>query len=174
MINNEYLNVKEISVHTSQSTRNVRRIISRIQGEVAAELMYKDKNNTWRVHKLLLGRFKPQRIREHKYYALSIDLCHDYSEDEIEVVLRFAIEQMDDVPVEMNYVIEQKKANGQNHIHCYVRCNNKKKLLRCIRLGFSAVSYHQSGIFDLVGWKQYITKDNNKIIKIDNFKKNKK
>lgn len=164
MINNEYLNVKEISVYTSQSTRNVRRIISRIEGEVGAELLYQDKNNTWRVHKLLLGRFKPQRIREHNYYALSVDLCHNYTEDEIAVVLRFAVEQMTNVQIEINYVVEQKKKNGQNHIHCYVKCSNKKKLLQSIRLGFLSVSYCQSEIFDLNGWKQYITK-NNTIIK---------
>lgn len=163
MIRNEYMNVKEISLITEQSTRNVRRIIKKLEGEVAKELLHQDKNNNWKVHHLLLKKFKPQRVRKNKYYALSIDPCHNYSENEIDEILKFVMEQMDDPSFELNYVVEQKKANNQNHIHCYVKCSSKKKLLQCIRLGFSKVSYHQSGIFDITGWKNYITKDNNNV-----------
>lgn len=163
MIKNEYMNVKEISQITLQSTRNVRRIIKRIENEVSKELLHQDNNSNWRIHHLLLGRFKPQRIRTDKYYALSIDPCYNYSDAEIDEIMRFVFSQMNDNKLEINYVIEQKKANSQNHIHCYVKCSNKKKLMQCIKLGFSKVSYHQSPIFDLNGWKQYITKDNNEI-----------
>lgn len=163
MINNEYMNVKEISLLTEQSTRNVRRIIKKLEGEVTKELLHQDNNNNWRVHHLLLKRFKPQRVRKNKYYALSIDPCHNYSEKEIDEILKFVMEQIDDPNFELNYVVEQKKVNNQNHIHCFVKCSNKKKLLQCIRLGFSKVSYHQSGVFDITGWKNYITKDNNNV-----------
>lgn len=163
MITNEYLNVKEISKKTLQSTRNVRRMIKKLEGEISSELLHQDKNHNWRIHHLLLSRFKPQRVRANKYYALSIDPCHDYSEQEIDAVMQFIIEQMGESDIEVNYVIEQKRANGQNHIHCFVKCGNKKKLLQSIRLGFSQVSYHQSAIFDLGSWKQYITKDGNNI-----------
>lgn len=163
MINNEYLSVKEISQLTEQSTRNVRRIIKKLENEVAKELLYQDKNNIWMIHKFLLSRFKLQRVRANKYYALSIDPCHNYSEAEIDEILKFVMEQMDELNFELNYVVEQKKANNQNHIHCYVKCSNKKKLLNNIRLGFSKVSYHQSAIFDITGWKNYITKNNNNI-----------
>ncbi|MBF2710009.1 hypothetical protein [Flavobacterium soyangense] len=168
MIQNEYKNVKEVSQLTSQSTRNVRRIIKRLEDEVGKELLHQDNNNMWMIHNLLLGRFKPQRIRTDKYYALSVDPCYNYSEKEIDEVMKFVMEQMSDKTTEINYVIEQKKANNQNHIHCYVKCSNKKKLMQCIRLGFSQVSYCQTGIFDLAGWKKYITKDNNNIKTIKN------
>lgn len=168
MIKNEYFNVKEISVLTFQSARNVRRIIKKLENEVAKELLYQNKNNVWMIHKFLLSRFKLQRVRTNKYYALSIDPCHNYSEVEIDEILRFVIVQMDEPNFELNYVVEQKKANSQNHIHCFVKCSNKKKLLNNIRLGFSKVSYHQSSIFDLNGWKQYITKDNNEIKTLKN------
>lgn len=170
MIQNEYLNVREISVRTSQSTRNVRRKIKKLVAEVNEELLHQDKNNNWRIHHLLLSRFKPERVRTNKYYALSIDPCYDYSEQEIDTVMQFIIEQIGVSSIELNYVIEQKKANSQNHIHCFVKCSNKQKLLQSIRLGFSKVSYHQSDIFDLTGWKEYITKENNNIKTI---KKNK-
>lgn len=169
MIKNEYMNVKEISQITLQSTRNVRRIIKKIESEVSKELLHQDNNSNWRIHHLLLSRFKPQRTRLNKYYALSIDPCYNFSETEIDEVMKFVFDQMSDNTLEINYVIEQKKANNQNHIHCYVKCSNKKKLMQCIRLGFSQVSYHQSPIFDLNGWKNYITKVNNtiKILKND-------
>lgn len=163
MTKNEYLDVKTISQITKQSARNVRRIITKIENEVSTELLHQDKNNCWLIHSLLLGRFKPQRIRTDKYYALSIDPCHHYSEIEITNILKFICEQMKDDNLEINYVVEQKKANGQNHIHCYVKCANKRKLIENIRLGFSAVSYHQTPVFDLEGWKRYITKDGSAI-----------
>ncbi|MDB5283587.1 MAG: hypothetical protein JWO06_2662, partial [Bacteroidota bacterium] len=37
MIENEYLTVKEISIRTLQSTRNVRRRIKKLEGEVGKE-----------------------------------------------------------------------------------------------------------------------------------------
>lgn len=168
MIEKEYLNVKEISNLTMQSTRNVRRIIKTIEGEVGKELLHQDSNNNWRIHHILFNRFKPKRIRTNKYYALSFDPCYNYSEIEIDAVMKFVVEQMGDSAIELNYVTEKKKANTQNHIHCFVKCSNKKKLLQCIRWGFSKLSYHQSAIFDLSSWKQYITKENNNIKTLKN------
>jgi hypothetical protein len=163
MTKNEYLDVKTISQITKQSARNVRRIIKKIENEVSNELLHQDNNNCWLIHRLLLGRFKPQRIRTDKYYALSIDPCHHYSESEITEILQFVCAQMKDENLEINYVVEQKKSNDQNHIHCYVKCGNKRKLLESIRLGFSTVSYKQTSVFDLEGWKRYITKDGSAI-----------
>lgn len=168
MITNEYLDVKTISKETNQSARNVRRIIKKIENEVSPELLHQDKNNCWLVHHLLLARFKPQRIRTEKYYALSIDPCYNYSEIEINAILQFICENMKDDKLEINYVVEQKKANSQNHIHCYVKCESKRKLIENIRLGFSAVSYKQTPVFDLEGWKRYITKDGSTITTIKN------
>lgn len=163
MIQNEYLNVREISIRTSQSTRNVRRKIKKLVAEVNEELLHQDKNNSWRIHHLLLSRFKPLRIRKIKYYALTIDPCFNYTELEIDRIMEFVIEQVQETGIEINYVIEKKKSNNQNHIHCFVKCNNRNKLLQSIRLGFSQVSYHQSDIFDLGGWREYISKENNNI-----------
>jgi hypothetical protein len=55
---------------------------------------------------------------------------------------------------EINYVIEQKRQTTK--ITSIALLNVAiKKLMQCIRLGFSKVSYCQPGIFDLYGWKQY-------------------
>lgn len=168
MQQNEYLNVKEISILTVQSARNVRRIIKKLEGEVDKELLYQDDNNNWIISKSLLKRFKLQRIRKDKYYALSVDPCSFYSVSDINDIMKFIYLQMDSNNLEINYVVEKKKANNQNHIHCFVKCSNKKKLIQCIRLGFSQVSYRQSSVFDLGGWKHYIKKDGSQIITLKN------
>ena len=168
MQQNEYLNVKEISILTVQSARNVRRIIKKLEGEVDKELLYQDDNKNWIISKILLKRFKLQRIRKDKYYALSVDPCSFYSVSDINEIMKFIYVQMDSNNLELNYVVEKKKANNQNHIHCYIKCSNKKKLIQCIRLGFSQVSYRQGPVFDLVGWKDYIKKDGSQIITLKN------
>jgi hypothetical protein len=166
MIENEYLKVNEIATITNQSTRNVRRILAKLRDEVNNQLLLnKDVNNIWAVHHLLLPKFSPKRIRKNKYYALSFDPCFAYSEADIEQIMKFVFEQLDDKS-EINYTIEQKKENGKNHLHCFVKCENKRKMIEAIRLGFAQISYKQTPIYDLQGWKDYITKENNEIKKL--------
>lgn len=168
MQQNEYLTVKEISIKYEMGARNVRKIISKLTETCSEATLYKNKNGEWQVHHLLVPKFKPQRTRKNKYYALSIDPCTDYSKSDIDVVMRFAYEQMGDDVLEINYVVEQKKSNNRNHLHCFVKCSNKKKLLDCFKLGFSRISYHESVIYDLNGWKDYILKDGSQIITLKN------
>lgn len=164
----EYLTVREVSIKTQQSCRNVRRIITRIESQVSKELLHKDYNGQWNIHHLILAKFKPQRVHQNKYYALSFDPSRHYSKKEIDEIMQYVVSQMGETQIELNYVVEGKKANEQNHLHCYVKCENKQKLIRCIRLAFSQVSYHQSGVFDLKGWQNYITKENQTITTLKN------
>lgn len=169
MQQNEYLKVKEISIKYNMSARNVRRIISKIAENYSEAMLYKDKNNQWLIHHLLIPKFKPKRVRKSNcYYALSFDPCANYTNSDIDVVMKFVCEQMGSEELEINYVIEQKLSNNRNHLHCYVKCSNKKKLIDCFKLGFSQISYHESKIFDLNGWKQYITKDGGQITTLKN------
>ncbi|WP_298221146.1 hypothetical protein [Flavobacterium sp.] len=168
MQQNEYLTVKEISLKYDMSARNVRRIISNLTENCSEATLYKNKNHEWQVHHLLLPKFKPQRTRKNKYYALSIDPCANYTKSDINVVMKFVYEQMDNNMLELNYSVEQKKSNNQNHLHCYVKCSDKKKLIELLKLGFSRISYHESKIFDLDGWKQYISKEGNQITTLKN------
>lgn len=169
MIVNDYKTVVDVSKITEQSTRNVRRIINRIKDEVDNRLLFKDEEqSTWNIHKDLLHKFKPQRIRANKFYALTIDPCVSYSEKDLHEIMKYVIELMGDVRTELHYVVEQKKVNNLNHIHCFVKCTNKRKLIQNFRIAFSTVSYHQSAIFDLESWKGYITKENNEIKTLKN------
>jgi hypothetical protein len=168
MIINDYKTVVEVSKITEQSTRNVRRIISRIKDDVDSRYLFKDDNSVWNISKEILVKFKPQRIRANKFYALTIDPCVSYSKKDLHEIMKYVVELMGDTNTEIHYVVEQKKANNQNHIHCFVKCSNKRKLIQNFRIAFSTVSYLQSAIFDLESWKNYITKYNNNIKTIKN------
>jgi hypothetical protein len=166
------LTVKEISQKTELSTRHIRRIISQLSSEHTTDVLHKNNKDEWRVHHLLFSKFKPKRIRKCKYYALTIDPCRQHLEAEIHEIMKFVVGQMPDENLELNYVIEAKKATGINHIHCFIRCNNRKRLLEVIRMAFSEVSYKEAVMYDLNGWKSYITKENDKIITLNKKTKN--
>lgn len=159
MQQNEYLTVKEISKKYDMSARNIRRIISNLTEDFGEETLYKDKNHQWQVHRVIVEKFKPKRIRKNKYYALSIDPCDNYTKPTIEAIVKLVFAQMGDEMSELNYTIEQKKSNNLNHLHCFVKCANKQKLIRNFRLEFSRISFRQSPVFDIDGWMNYITKD---------------
>ena len=162
----EYLSVKQISQLTELSTRHIRRIIGHLKLNHNDFMINKDKKEAWRIHHLLLPNFKPQRKRKNKYYALTIDPVKKYSEHDLHLIMKFVFDQLSDDKLEINYTIETKKANGVNHLHCFVKSENRKKIIDVIRIAFSEVSYKEAVMYDLEGWKSYITKDNNNIIKL--------
>lgn len=166
--NKEYLTASEISKEHKVSARYIRKLINEMLEEDKTNLIHKDNTNRWMVHRLLLPKFKSKRSKAKKYYALSIDPTANYDEEEIDKIMNFVVSNMADSPLEIHYTIERKKANGRNHIHCYIYCAQKKKLIENIRLGFSSVSYQQQEIFDLIGWKNYITKDGSTIKTLKN------
>ena len=171
---NEYLKVWQISQHYKQTPRNVRKIAMELSKEKSEELIHKDINGEWQVHKLLLGQFKPQRSRKEKSYALTIDPIVSLSEREIDEIMKFVVSKVDNPNVEIHYTIEDSKLEenifkGKKHIHCIINCSQRKKMLEAFRLGFSNVSYRECDIFDLAGWKNYITKDGSQIKTIKNY-----
>jgi len=160
----EYLTVKEISLITQLSSRHIRRLIHNLTNEHPQELIHKNNNNEWMIHHLMISKFKPQRVHKTKYYALTIDPCQSYKEDDLHQIMEFIIQSMPEDNVEINYTIESKKKNGINHLHCFVRCTKRKRLIELIRIAFSDVSYREAVVYDLEGWKKYITKENANII----------
>ena len=166
MIEKEYLTVKDLSKYHKVGARHIRKIIEKIKPDTTPQLIYKDANNTYMVHHILTSKFKPSRIHNQKYYALTVTPSDDVTEKLIHEVMRFVVDKMEGPNLEINYTIERKKATGQNHLHCYINCNQKRKLIELLRLGFSRLQYHESEIFDLENWKKYMTKDGNKITTI--------
>ena len=170
MTTKEYLNVSEISKKCNMTARNVRKIITKLKVVKNENLLHKNQLDEWQIRHLLLPEFKRKRIKRDRYFALTIDPYYNYTPSEIDTIMSFifscngAIEDN----LEINYVIEQKKSNNQNHIHCYIKTNQKRKLMQCVKESFCKTSYHESDVFDLEGWKNYITKDGNPITTLIN------
>ena len=163
----EYLTVKEVSTITNQSNRNVIRLISTLIHKVQAkDIIRKKVGNSWLINKDIIKLFTPKRIRKNKYYALNIDPCYDYCEKDIHIMMNYALELMKIDNIEINYVVERKNANSQNHLHCFVKCNQQNKLEKSIKTAFSKTQIKKAPIFDLDGWKSYISKYNKNIITI--------
>lgn len=165
MLEKEYLRVAEIAKQKGMTTRNVRKIIEKLPKTKNDLLLRKNKFNQWEVHHLLLPNFTRKRSHKPKYFALSFKTYFNYKADEISKILENVFHRIDDSDLEINYTIENKKSNGQPHVHSFIKTKNKKnELLRTLELLFANLSYYESKIFDLERWKQYITKDGSPII----------
>lgn len=165
MSKKEYLSVTEISKLNGMTTRNVRRIINELLETKNEYLLRKDKLNRWEVHQLLKPHFKRKRKRKQNYFGFSFDVYKNYTLNDIKKTLEFAFQYSNDPELEIHYTVENKKANGQPHVHSFIKSTNKKsEVLRTLKLLFAHLSYHESKIFDLERWKQYITKDGSPII----------
>ncbi|WP_417364474.1 hypothetical protein [Galbibacter sp.] len=165
MVEKEYLSVAEIAKQKGMTTRNVRRLITQLSETKNNNLLRKNKFNRWEIHHLLEPKFRRMRNRKQKYFALSFKTYKIYSQEDIKLILKNVFNKVDDPDLEINYTIENKKSNEQPHVHSFIKTNNKKnELFRTLDLLFANMSYHESKIFDLERWKQYITKDGSPII----------
>lgn len=163
----EFYSVSEVSKKTKLGGKQIRnRIIFFKNNDNYNNLLVKDSNGRWQIHRMIISKFKPIRKREQKYYALSVDPNCNYKEKDITEIMNYVLTLMPLKGLEINYTIEKKKSNGQNHIHLYTNCSNKKQLIKTFRLAFSELSYKETPVFDLDGWKSYIQKDGCKIIKL--------
>ncbi|WP_411894268.1 hypothetical protein [Winogradskyella sp. A2] len=166
MGNKEYLTVAEIGKKNGMTSRNVRRIIRELAETKNDSLVRKNKLDQWEVHHLLMPKFKRKRKAKEVYFALSFKTYKGYSPEDIELILKNVLDRIDDPNLEINYTIELRKANGQPHVHSYIRTSRKRTLYQTLELLFANLSYYESKIFDLEGWKQYITKDGSQINKL--------
>jgi ankyrin repeat protein len=163
-ITKEYYLVNEISRLKNMTARNVRTIINSLDKEKNDYMVRKSKDGVWEIHHLMLPKFDRKRIKESSYYALTIDPLCNLSKKDISTIMDYVFTTIDDLNLEINYVIDAKVANGRNHIHAFVRTKQKQKLISMINLCFSEPSYKLTPVFDLEGWKSYITKNGVKII----------
>lgn len=172
MITQEYYTVNEISKINDMTARNIRKIIAGLQSDNNESLLYKDANNSWRVHHLLLPNFKRKRNKVKKYHAITIDPVESYEVGEIIERLSQAANLLNDSTLEFEITIEQKLANGRNHIHGYYHTSKKRALMNGLKFWFPSMSYHITEAYDLEGWISYITKNGEEIITITKTKEN--
>lgn len=164
MITQEYYSVKELSKLHGMTPRHIRRIMTKLIDEGKRNLIFKE-NGNWKIHHLLESKFNPIRIHKKKWIAINIDPSQELSNEKIKSIMKFVFEQMGEGTI-INYTIEGKRSNQRNHIHGYVNCQSKRKLVEAIKLGFGNVSYLITEVYDLQGWISYITKENNEIINL--------
>jgi hypothetical protein len=168
MTEKEYYTVNEISKYYKSTSRNVRRIIYTLREESSENLLRKGSNDKWEIHQLLLPKFKPQRVRKSKHYALTICPNDNYSIKVINEMMRFICDNSSDSELEINYSIEASKTKDlHHHIHCYIKSDEKRELLKLIRESFYKIDYKEEKIYDLEGWKNYITKEGTQIITLN-------
>ena len=165
----EYLTVNDISKHYKTTSRNVRRIASKLQEDKNEYLIYKY-DGQWKVHHLLLAKFKPQRLRTSKYYALTIRPNIKYSREVLKEMMKMVYKECNDDTLEINYTIEEsKRLDNHHHIHCYIKTKRKRELTKHIKDMFFKIDYKQNNIYDLESWIGYITKGGSPIITLKNY-----
>ena len=159
----EYYKVYEISKMYKITTRYVRAKIKELKKtEKFNNRIIKDNNGQWLIHELTLPNFKRQRKQKQPYYALTLDFKTNYSTKDIEQIIKFVCNNSSMDNLEFYYTIEIGSLRGKNHIHAYTNNRSKTELIKNLRLGFSDVGYKETPIFNLEGWKNYITKNGNK------------
>jgi hypothetical protein len=155
MIEKEYLTTKEIAISTNQTTRNVRYIINKL--DVPKSMLYKDNNDTYMIHHLLLPYFAPKVTGTLKEYAVSFDILNTSSDDDIKKIMEYMGELLP--KLKMQYSIEAKQ-NEMKHIHSIVSGVSKTELKEKIRLCFHEnTRVYTMGIYDKQGWQKYISKE---------------
>lgn len=171
MITKPYLTVPEISQRQDMSTRQVRNILRGLNEFGNESMIYKDHNGSWQVLNSLERYFKRKRAKgKRTYYALSFDIPKGVAVDDIHEMMLYAFELVDDPDAEIHYVVEMKKKNIEPHIHSYYKCASRKRMKEAVNTAFSGTNYHQAKVFDLEGWKGYMTKDGLTITTIKNQK----
>jgi dihydroorotate dehydrogenase len=114
----------------------------------------------------MLPKFERQRQKYNKYYALTIDPACDLNEKDIKSIMDYVYTNTGEQNLEIKYVIHSKVSNGRNHIHAYVKTQQKQKLVSVINLFFSCPSYKLIPVYDLKGWVEYMTRTGAQIINL--------
>jgi len=166
---NEYYTSTEISAITGLSQRQITYRAKLINA--TKELLYKDTTGQFKIHRLLLPRFKKKEKKEIEIYAFSSDLPKGYTEPRIIEAMSFMLSQCNHY-TKLEYSIEQKDATGELHIHSILTTENKTDFYNKMKESFGSQPHKYKTLFDRELWLQYITKYGTEIITITNKKTN--
>ncbi|MGZ5486751.1 MAG: hypothetical protein ACXWFB_12745 [Nitrososphaeraceae archaeon] len=159
----EYLSIAEMSLYHSVSKRTILNRVKSLVKEVLSTLLFK-KNGEWYIHHLLVPKFVPKYKLHPKQIAFSVDPCAYYSESDIENIMEFIFGNINQSTTEIQYVIERKISNNQNHLHCLITGGKMRDIVKSFKLGFGEISFKKNKIYDLSGWKRYMKKMGSKLI----------
>lgn len=93
-------------------------------------------------------------------YAITLDLPYKTADSESIQLMNFLSQILD---VEINYTIERKTANNKPHIHAYCTVH-PITLESALKEYFGGCSFKIQSCYDLKGWQEYITKENELIL----------
>ena len=159
MINENYLMVAEIAKKKRITAKTVRNKILKLIGVVADNMILKDKNNQYRVHNSLLPKFEPEKRHSIKYIAINVDPVTYFSKEDIHKTMIWLLDYVKLDKIEINFSIEAKKKNGRNHLHIYIKKNIAIKFLKALKFAYPEMSYYIVKVYDIEGWKSYISKE---------------
>ena len=152
----EYYYTDEVARMLQCSVKTIIRRINDILIENEDTKLIIKKDRVWLIHSLAIPKFTKETT---KYHAITIDTVIDYNEKDLISVIKLVFDNYEG-ELELNYTIEAKNKNNKPHIHCYIPTTQlyrfKKALLRLVEF-----SYHIAPVYDLEGWRNYISKENN-------------
>lgn len=161
----EYYSTKEVAISTKQTTRNIRYRLDKLKEEVPPTMLFKDANNSYQIHHLLLPQLAPKYTGTIKQYAMTFDILDNSTDEEIKNKIEYITNSFN--AVKMQYGI-QLKESGMKHIHAIVEGISKSKFREQIRLYFhDHTRVYVVGVYDKQGWLRYIGRDNTEIITIN-------
>lgn len=88
--------------------------------------------------------------------SFSLDLPYRTPEADAIKLMQLVAQALE---VEVSFSIEEKKANKKKHIHGYTTVH-PSKLSNLFKTYFLGLSFEISECYDLKGWQNYITKEN--------------
>lgn len=159
MITNDYLKVAEIAKEKNVTTKTVRNKIKKLIGLVGDNKIIKGTNDEYRIHRSILNKFEPLRVHQTKYTAVTINPVFNYSVEDLIKIMDWILELINEDELQVNYCIEQKKANGLNHLHIYIEKKICNKFLKSAKFALPKMSYYVSDVYDLNGWISYMSKE---------------
>jgi hypothetical protein len=150
----EYYTVKEVSKLVGLTPQSIRRRLTTIT--TTKDLLFR-LDGTWYIHQLILYKFKRKRITNE--FAYSLDFPSTYTNEDIDTILTYIVNDFGSDTITIDYTIEKKKKNGAPHIHAVVNTSNKRLFEKKVKILLGGNSYHIQAIYNKNKWLEYITKE---------------
>jgi DNA-binding transcriptional regulator YhcF (GntR family) len=151
----EYLTKRELALELKISTKTVQRRLDEINKQGSTKLIQKDSAGRWLIHRLAVPKFK--KAKEKEYKAITIDTECDYSYKDLSEVIYYIFDKIRG-KLDLNYTIETKRKDAKPHIHCYLTKEQTKPFIDQLKLLVDC-DYKITDVFDLEGWRAYISKE---------------
>lgn len=148
----EYYTTTEVAIKHNIDVKTVQKRIKELS---KSSLIEKDNSGRWLVHHLALPKFKV--AKESEFKAITIDTECDYSYKDLSEVIYNIFARMSG-EITLNFTIETKRKDAKPHIHCYLQTEHAKRFIEHLK-HFVDCDYLMKDVFDLDGWKSYISKE---------------